>query len=339
MASPSTETHSSRDLLDAQAHVWNHIFNFINSMCLKCAIELRIPDVVNQHGKPMPLSQLADAIPIDTAKTQCLRRLMRILTHSKFFARVQTSGDECYALTPASTLLLKDNPLGVAPLVRSMLDPALIDTWHDMGEWFLNDGGHGPTPFFAKHGMPLWEYFGAVDARGNRMFNEAMACDARLVAGVLTGECRGVFEGVRSLVDVGGGTGMVAKGIAGAFPEMECVVLDLAHVVEGMEGGPNLKYVSGDMFDRIPHADALLLKEAGDRNLRKLTLRMEARPIQDTIVATGEEEASYDELHQREGEPPRTTTGRSLDSAEKGNRKLKGGNDDGDLGIWRNRGF
>ncbi|GER27811.1 O-methyltransferase [Striga asiatica] len=240
MASPNTEAQSSHELLDAQAHVWNHTFNFINSMCLKCAIELRIPDVIHQHGKPMALSQLADAISIPRAKSQCLHRLMRILTHSKFFARVQTSNDECYALTPASTLLLKDNPLGVAPLVRSMLDPALIDTWHDMGKWFLNDGG--PTPFFAKHGMPLWEYFGAVDERGNRTFNEAMACDARLVARVLSGECRGVFEGVRSVVDVGGGTGMVAKGIASAFPEMEWIVLDLPHVVEGMEGGPNLEY-------------------------------------------------------------------------------------------------
>uniref|UniRef100_A0A2N9GED6 O-methyltransferase C-terminal domain-containing protein n=1 Tax=Fagus sylvatica TaxID=28930 RepID=A0A2N9GED6_FAGSY len=32
--------HGSELLLDAQAHIWNHIFNFINSMSLKCAIEL-----------------------------------------------------------------------------------------------------------------------------------------------------------------------------------------------------------------------------------------------------------------------------------------------------------
>jgi hypothetical protein len=37
------------ELLHAQAHIWNHVFNFINSMSLKSAIELGIPDVIHDH--------------------------------------------------------------------------------------------------------------------------------------------------------------------------------------------------------------------------------------------------------------------------------------------------
>ncbi|KGN43513.2 hypothetical protein Csa_020387 [Cucumis sativus] len=88
-----------------------------------------------------------------------------------------------------------------------------------------------------------------------------MASDARLVNSVLLGKHKSVFEGVKSLVDVGGGTGTMAKAISQAFPQMECTVFDLPQVVAHLRGDqPNLNYVEGDMFKRIPPADVLLLK-------------------------------------------------------------------------------
>ncbi|KAL3632300.1 hypothetical protein CASFOL_025284 [Castilleja foliolosa] len=259
MALPNNEVTlvSTHELLDAQAHIWNHILNYINSMSLKCALQLGIPDVIHKHGKPMSISRLADALSINDRKSHGLRRLMRILTHSKFFAKVKIPNDELgYCLTSASRLLLRDEPFSIAPFVLAMLDPMLIDPWHNVSEWFRNDTA---SPFVAHHGMMLWELLGH-DEGGNRLFNEGMASDARCVASVLTKECRHVFEGLGSMVDVGGGTGMLAKGIAEAFPELECIVFDLPHVVDGMEGSKNLRYVSGDMWECVPHADAVLLK-------------------------------------------------------------------------------
>lgn len=69
-----------------------------------------------------------------------------------------------------------------------------------------------------------------------------------------------MFEGVSSLVDVGGGTGKVAKAIADAFPNMKCTVFDLPHVVAGLQDTENLNYLGGDMFVAIPPAGAILLK-------------------------------------------------------------------------------
>lgn len=37
-------------------------------------------------------------------------------------------------------------------------------------------------------------------------------------------------------------------------------MFDLPHVVSGLKGSENLKYVAGDMFEAIPPADAILLK-------------------------------------------------------------------------------
>ncbi|KAH7844463.1 hypothetical protein Vadar_028280 [Vaccinium darrowii] len=159
-------------------------------------------------------------------------------------------------LTPASRLLLKDESLSVRPFLLAMLDPILTKPWHNVSEWFQNDD---PTPFDTAHGRTFWDYAGH-EPRLNDFFNEGMASDARLVTSVVVKDCKGVFEGLNSLVDVGGGTGTVAKAIADAFPNLKCTVLDLPHVVADLQGSGNLKFVGGDMFRAIPSTDAVLLE-------------------------------------------------------------------------------
>ncbi|MED6154884.1 hypothetical protein PIB30_000386 [Stylosanthes scabra] len=73
-------------------------------------------------------------------------------------------------------------------------------------------------------------------------------------------DCKSVFDGLNSLVDVGGGKGAMARLLSESLPHLQCVVLDLPHVVENLQDCNNLKFVGGDMFDSIPSADATLLK-------------------------------------------------------------------------------
>ncbi|KAM6546888.1 hypothetical protein CsatB_027624 [Cannabis sativa] len=248
-------------LLRAQAHIWNHIFNFINSMSLKCAVELGIPDIINNHGKPMTISQLTLALPINKNKSHCLYRLMRLLTHSGFFAleKAEIKGEEekeGYVITEASKLLLKDNPVSVTPLLLVLLDTTLTKPYDVLSTWFRNNDS---TPFVTTNGMAIWDYY-SHEPKLAQSFNEAMASDARLVTSVLIEKCKGVFEGVDSLVDVGGGTGTVAKSIATTFPQIQCSVLDLPHVVAGLQDEKNLNFIAGDMFVEVPTAQVVLLK-------------------------------------------------------------------------------
>ncbi|XP_042058418.1 8-hydroxyquercetin 8-O-methyltransferase-like [Salvia splendens] len=268
ISTPSTKMvfldglESTQDLLDAQAHVWNHTFNYINSMSLKCAVQLGIPDTIHKHGAPMTLSQLADALSINKAKSNGLFRLMRILVHSNFFDKVKKTlskeeeEEEAYCLTRASRLLVRDEPLSMATFVVTMIDHTFVDPFHHVGEWFGDDN---PSPFFTKNGRNIWEHAG-VDQSFNQLFNEAMATDARLVTNILVQECKQVFEGLETMVDVGGGMGIMARGVGAAFPGLKCAVLDLPHVVAGLEGSDNLSFVGGDMFHFIPNADAVFLK-------------------------------------------------------------------------------
>ncbi|KAL4292014.1 hypothetical protein GQ457_14G016650 [Hibiscus cannabinus] len=271
------------ELLKAEAHVWNHIFSFINSMSLKCAVDLGIPDFIHNHGKPMTVSELVAALPtLNPTKARNIYRLMRILLHSGFFEQQKLSQEDGYVLTDASRLLLKDTPFGITPLLKVMLDPILTKPWDFLGPccwnlrlqnrasepintmwdssithtWLQNNDS---TPFDTAHGKPLWDYACHVPKLCH-LFNEGMASDARLIINVLIDKCKGSFEGLDSLVDVGGGTGTVGKAIAHAFPHLNCTVLDLPHVVAGLKDSGNLKYVGGNMFEDVPVADAVLIK-------------------------------------------------------------------------------
>ncbi|XP_052208052.1 trans-resveratrol di-O-methyltransferase-like [Diospyros lotus] len=270
MATNGKERISTTDeLLRAHAHVWNHTFAFVSSACLKCAVQLGIPDIIHRHGQPMKLSQLVASLPaLNPSKSHCIPRLMRVLAHDGFFVELKAGdgGEEEeaeYTLTPASHLLLRTTPVSVWPFLLLMLDPLMVKPLNWLTPWLGNDD---PTPFLTANGRTLWDYAGQNPAF-NSLFNEGMESDARMVASVVIEECRGAFEGLSSLVDVGGGTGTMAKAIAEAFPEMKCTVLDLPHVVDKLPGRKNL-------FEAIPPANAILLKwilhDWGDEDCMKI---------------------------------------------------------------------
>ncbi|KAK1298495.1 Trans-resveratrol di-O-methyltransferase [Acorus calamus] len=136
------------------------------------------------------------------------------------------------------------------------MDPVMQSSWQSLGKWFHSDQ---PTPFAKAHGVEVFEMAGRSESL-NRMFNEAMACDSRLVAKALVEQHRNAFVGVKSLVDVGGGTGSLAATIAKAFPSIKCTVLDLPHVVANAPKDGVVELVGGNMFEHVPPADAVLLK-------------------------------------------------------------------------------
>ncbi|PHT67679.1 8-hydroxyquercetin 8-O-methyltransferase [Capsicum annuum] len=246
-------------------------------MSLKCAIQLGIPDIIHNHGQPMTLSDLVKSLPISNinGKTRnCIYRLMRILFHAGFFVQTnlinkeeekaekkeEEKEEEGYLLTPTSRLFLKNEPLSLVPFLQVQLDPMMMDPWQCLGKWFKNgDHSSSTTPFGAVHGKSFFEY--SVDEpRFNRLFNESMSCDAAWVTSVITEYCKGAFEGLKSLVDIGGGTGTLAKAIVDTFPQISCTVFDLPQVIEGCEGSKNITYVSGDMFKFNPSVDVIFLK-------------------------------------------------------------------------------
>ncbi|KAK9180552.1 hypothetical protein WN943_029763 [Citrus x changshan-huyou] len=213
-------------------------------MSLKCAIELGIADIIHSHGRAITLSELVSALDIQPTKTTGLFKLMRLLVHSGCFNKTKVNGqEEAYGLTAASTLLIKDKPYCFSPNVSLFLDPCFVGAFQSLSSWFK---GTELTLWETVHGIKFWEFM-YQNPGINQRFNEAMASDTEIMTSfVVKAECKQIFEGLGSLVDVGGGNGSLSRIISEAFPGIKCTVLDLPHVVANLPEADNLKYIADD---------------------------------------------------------------------------------------------
>ncbi|CAL4888301.1 unnamed protein product [Urochloa decumbens] len=254
---------SSKALLDAQLQLWHHTFGFVKSMALKSALDLRIPDAISDHGCAATLSQIVAKVTLHPSKLHCLRRLMRVLTATGIFSAhcSEDTGEEVYGLTPASHLLVgNDNLNSITPFLSLMLDSVMVSPFHDLSKWLqleLPD----PSLFEVTHGQPGWEMLRSNPTFGV-LFNEGMTADSKFITDIIIKEGSDLFQGINSLIDVAGGLGGAAHAISEAFPHLECSVLELPHVVANAPTGTKVKYISGDMFESIPLANAIFLKWA-----------------------------------------------------------------------------
>uniref|UniRef100_A0A803Q3E5 O-methyltransferase C-terminal domain-containing protein n=1 Tax=Cannabis sativa TaxID=3483 RepID=A0A803Q3E5_CANSA len=145
----------------------------------------------------------------------------------------------------------------MSTIVCLQLDQAFMTPWHFLGNWLRKD--EATTLFESAHEMSFWEYT-SKNTKFGHLFNEAMADDSELMLKLVIEDVKPVFEGLTSLVDVGGGTGEVCKILNQVFPHLKCSVLELSHVVANLPNAQNLKFIEGDMFQAIPPANAVLLK-------------------------------------------------------------------------------
>ncbi|KAH0749330.1 hypothetical protein KY290_028562 [Solanum tuberosum] len=206
----------------------------------------------------MSLSNLIAALPnLNPSKITFIPILMRVLVDFGLFNYHQQQQGDGYSLTSVGRLLVENDLSGKRSFFLFAQHPVVLNTAAYMGDWLRDDLS---TAFETAYGKSHWDYC-AEEPEFNGIFNDAMASDSRLISNLLISDCCvGVFEGLTSLVDIGGGTGAVAMAIAGAFQRLKCIVLDLPHVIGDRKGSGNLEFVAGSMFDKIPHANAILLK-------------------------------------------------------------------------------
>ncbi|CAN0915183.1 Trans-resveratrol di-O-methyltransferase [Linum grandiflorum] len=148
------ESTISSELLEAQSHVWHHTMNFVTSMSLKCAVQLGIPDAVNSSvgGLPITLPDLVTALNIPPTKSPYIHRLLRVLVHSGFLISHIAGGAKSYSLTCAGKLLRKDSPYNGRAFVLMVLDPAMVEPYRFMSEWYQSEATGNAMPFSAAHG-------------------------------------------------------------------------------------------------------------------------------------------------------------------------------------------
>ncbi|XLS56642.1 hypothetical protein HN51_006397 [Arachis hypogaea] len=224
----------SNEIFEGQVHVYKHMYAYLDSMCLKWCIELEIPTIIYNHEKPITLHELISILQVPPSKISGVERLMRHLSHNGFFDIVTIHDDdggdenkekkEAYALTIASELLVKGTEYCLTPMAKCGLNPLMSSSFNLLGKWTLEKN---LTLSEISLGTNLWDFL-SKNPSILTSFNESMASDSQMVKLALK-DHSAVFEGLESIVDVGGGNGTISKIISDMFPKLKCIVFDLPH--------------------------------------------------------------------------------------------------------------
>lgn len=246
-----TET-SNREQLRKALGVLGLINNGSLSQAMSVAAELRIPDLL--AGEPKHVDELARATG---SHAPSLHRLLRALTSLEL---CNEHADGYFSLTATGSLLRTDVPDSLR----------FWTLWWGKHQWSV----WGNLLYSVRTGQSARKLATGTDDFGHlvrgsytaAVFNRAMAEFTVLVAA----ETLRVYDfaGLRRIVDVGGGYGVLLASILDAFQNAHGVLFDLPHAVEGAMThltsagvADRCACIAGDFFDYVPRGgDAYLLK-------------------------------------------------------------------------------
>ncbi|CAH8386110.1 unnamed protein product [Eruca vesicaria subsp. sativa] len=272
---------SKRNLVDEDAKasldIWRYAFGIVDMAAAKCAIDLKIPEAIENHPSSQPIT-LAELCSTISASPTHLLRIMRFLVHQGVFKEVPTEDGLTtgYTNTPLSRrmMITKRDGKSLAPMILFQTSQEMLAPWLRLSSVVSSpDSGSHPPPFDAVHGKDVWGLTEDNPCFGE-MINEAMACDARRVVPRVARACHDLFDGVATVVDVGGGNGEAMGILVKEFPWIKGINFDLPHVIEGAQILDGVENVGGNMFDSVPKCDAVFIKwvlhDWGDKDCIKI---------------------------------------------------------------------
>ncbi|KAL1565480.1 Caffeic acid 3-O-methyltransferase 1, variant 2 [Salvia divinorum] len=236
---------------------------FVVPQALAIAIELDLLELINEAGSGAFVSaaKLAARIPANNPDAHLMiDRILRLLAAADIMEctitkRPDGGADRRYSLGAVCKFFIKnDDGVSMAPLLLLSQDKVFAESWYHLKDSIVEGG----IAFERAHGMSAFDY-PAIDSRFNKVFNQAMSEYSTMFMQEILEKYRG-FEGVKSLVDVGGGTGASLKMILSKYPSIKAVNFDLPHVINDAPSHPGVEHISGDMFASVPKGDAIFMK-------------------------------------------------------------------------------
>ena len=229
------------------------IFGKCVTMALAVAAKLRAADKLAAGPK-----SVADLAGETNTHAPSLYRVMRALASVGVFAE---QPDGRFAQTPMSEFLRT----GVHGSMRGMADFLGAEwCWRPMGQ-LMHSVRTGQTAFDHVYGEGCFDYL-AKHPDESAAFNEGMTGFSTAIGAAVADAYD--FSSIGTIVDVGGGHGVLLATVLKKYPELKGVVFDAPHVVEGATepiraAGLSDRYrtAGGDFFKAVPAGgDAYLMK-------------------------------------------------------------------------------
>ncbi|CAK7357480.1 unnamed protein product [Dovyalis caffra] len=235
-------------------------------MVLKAAVELSVFEIIEKAGPNALLSasEIVSQLPTQNNPDAhiVLDRILSLLaSHSILTCSLSTKNQDgqsqrLYGLAPVAKYFTKNQDGGsLSPFLAMIQDKVMMDMWYHLKDAVLEGG----IPFDKAHGINASEYL-KKDPKFAELFSGSMKSFNPIFMETIL-EIYDGFEGLKCLVDVGGGNGSILNMIISKFPTIKGINYDLASVVESSPSYPGIEHVAGDAFVSIPKGgDAIFMK-------------------------------------------------------------------------------
>lgn len=244
-------TESRSDLGNASQALMQMLTGFWVSQSIYAAARAGVADAL-QEG-PLSVGELAARLD---AHEENLYRLLRALASLGIF---RETGARVFELTPVAALLASDHPHSMRPMAL-MLGEVNYPAWGNAYRAIQD----GVSPFEATFGMNAYEYFASHPAEAAH-FHAAMtalvANDHRAILNAYD------FSGLGTVVDVGGGQGLLLAsilrqhaGLCGVLFDLPPVVAQAPALLESQGVASRCRIEAGDFYQAVPGGgDAYIL--------------------------------------------------------------------------------
>jgi SAM-dependent methyltransferase len=242
-------------LLPPQAVVVERTLALLEIRALGVAAELDVARLVGE--RPRTTADLAAATATDP---DALDRVLALLAATGCFRRGR---DGRWHNTRLSAALCDDHEYAMRGWARFFAGGRVLRIIAE-ADSAVATGGSATS---AATGMGFFEWAHEGDPEFGRSFDAAMRDASASVARSLSAVVD--LDGVRTVCDVGGGTGMLLATLLAEHPALHGILFDLPAVVEraapllsgAAEPGvaDRVRIVGGSFFDRLPAADRLVL--------------------------------------------------------------------------------
>ena len=229
------------------------LFGFASSRAIGACAELNIADLLKERTRTA--EELAQQAKVHAPS---LYRVLRLCASIGVFAEDE---QHRFSLTPLAEPLCSSEPGSLKDFAIMITSDWVYQMWIEL-PFSIKTG----KPAFEKvFGMHVFEYF-RRNKEAASVLNAAMtSLTAFENDAVLNGYD---FSFVSTLVDVGGGHGLMLASILGRYKNLQGVLFDTPAVAEGAQklledfGVANrCKAIGGDFFESVPTgADAYILK-------------------------------------------------------------------------------
>ncbi|HSB57306.1 MAG TPA: methyltransferase [Nitrosopumilaceae archaeon] len=227
------------------------------SQILYAGVKLGIFDLVT--SVPMSSADIAKKLNLDPALSY---RLLRALGSIGLLKEDQ---NQSFSITSMGQFLSADNPQTLKGVTLLEEGPEHYAIWKHLPAMIKEGKQDG---FVREFGRSIFDYL-VQNPNYADVFSKAMssysATHSRLVLEALDGFD---FSKIQSICDVGGGHGYLICNLLLKYKNLKGIVLELERVIKDKELlwankmgiGDRCNYTSGNMFEKVPSADAYVMK-------------------------------------------------------------------------------